>query len=207
MSEVRGPCAPIVFSPNRARLAAYALLYLALGPPLTALGLEFLSALLPPYRLATLPQALFVAILGVGVLLGGALICVLVPLTLYRIVVSRPSVIVSAEGISDGCSLVVGGMGLLRWSEIEAIIPSIFRRRLEYVVIMPRDPKRVLARRGPLPRLFRRALNMFLPGAIGLPQWLLAEPVEEVYARIIAEYGDMLRAHDIVFAPATATAR
>ena len=52
------------------------------------------------------------------------LIALLLLFTLYRILVRKPSVIVNSDGIIDGCSLIAGGLGLIRWDDIEVLMPA-----------------------------------------------------------------------------------
>ncbi len=191
----------IVVYPDRARLFRYALLYLALAPLMAFGSLMFLSAAFPPYNqsrpVVTMLGATFGAIVGAIVLLGSLFLGMLFLLTFYRLLVPKPSLVVSETGILDGCSLIGGGMGLLRWSEIDAIIPTVYRRGMAFVALYPRDAPATLARRGPLARLFLRILNVTLPGAISLPEWLLSMPVGEVCQRICALYPKTLEASGI----------
>ncbi len=60
------------------------------------------------------------AIFGIMILL----IALLLLFTLYRILVRKPSVIVNSDGIIDGCSLIAGGLGLMRWDDIEVLMPA-----------------------------------------------------------------------------------
>lgn len=187
----------IVIYPNRLRLLRYALLYLvsmllAVGPMV-----GFTSAALPPYSLTHPVQAALGACVGA---LSGALVVLLAVLllfTLYRILVRTPSVMVTEDGIIDHCSLIVDGMGLLRWREIAAILPSAYDKRKAFLVVIPHDPRAVLARRGPLARLFLRGITLTLPATISLPQWLLSTTVEQLCTQIRHQYGATLRAYRI----------
>ncbi|HEU0026803.1 MAG TPA: hypothetical protein VFQ25_06765 [Ktedonobacterales bacterium] len=198
---MEGEAQRIVIYPDRARLIRYAALYGVLAPLMAFGGAIFLSAAFPPYSRAhpvvTILGATFGVIVGAVGLLGSVLVAALFVLTLYRLMARKPSIEVSEEGIFDGCSLIGGGMGLLRWSEIEAIIPAVYRRGMAFVVLYPRDAPTVLARRGAPARLCLRVLNVTLPGAISLPEWLLSMPVGEVCERICAAYPMTLEANGI----------
>ncbi len=191
----------IAVYPDRARLLRYAALYFALAPLMAFGGVIFLSAAFPPYnRAQPVVTALGVslgAIVGAIGLLSGAFLGALFLLTFYRLLVPKPSLVVTEAGILDNCSLIGGGLGLLRWSEIEAIIPTVYRRGMAFVALYPCDAAATLARRGPLARLFLRILNVTLPGAISLPEWLLSMPVEEVCQRIRAAYPKTIAASRI----------
>lgn len=188
----------IVIYPDRAKLIRYAALYLVATPLMALVGILFLSASLPTSDQTQPGAGIVGVIVGSMMLLVGILIGTLLLLTLYRLLAPRPSVVVSEEGVLDGCSLIGGGMGLLRWSELEAIIPAVYRKGMAFVVLVPRDPPAVLARRGPLMRVFLRILNVTLPGKISLPEWLLSLPVSEVCQRIDAAYPQTIEANDIL---------
>lgn len=193
MSGTRRSSMPLTLYPNRLRLAGYALLYLAVGAGTVAFSVALFSALRPPYGVSSIVTA----VIGAVILLGGVVVAALVPPTVYRLLARKPSLTVTRDGIRDGCSLVAGGLGLLRWDEIATILPSVLRKGVAFIIIVPRDVERTLARQGPLARILRRALNITAPGAVSLPEWLLGAPVPDVYARITADYGESLRAWNI----------
>jgi hypothetical protein len=190
---------PFAFYPNRGPLVGYALLYLTLGPLMTLFGLALLiGPISPPAGANT-----FQVIISIPLCVCGLFVCLLCPLTIYRLLVRKPSVIISHEGVFDGCSLIAGGMGLVRWPEILGIALYSPRERIAFIIIMPRRPEDVLARRGPLARIFARALNIFVPRAISLPQWLLPGRAADIYAEIIAEYSVLLDSENIFTYPSS----
>jgi hypothetical protein len=141
-----------------------------------------------------IPVPIVILILGVlaGVL---ALLLTLVLLfTLYRLVVWKPSVTVNADGIIDQCSLIAGGLGLIRWHEIEVIVIFAYNNRLEYIHVGTRDDMRP---DNPLVRLFQRSITLTLPKGANLPQWLLSISVSELAAQIQEHYHATLVAKDI----------
>ena len=81
---------------------------------------------------------------------------------LSRLLRPRPSLVISASGITANASAV--GAGFIGWDEIAAAgIKSFLVSR--FLVIVPHDPQAVLARQ-PLPRRWVMAANM---GLIGSP--------------------------------------
>jgi hypothetical protein len=192
---------PLVFYPNRTRLARYTLLYLTVGPLLSLFGLAVLLGWLWPFAGANVFQVIFPVVLGISGFSCGLFVCLLCPLTVYRLLARKPSVIISPEGVFDGCSLIVSGIGLVRWPEILGIAEYTLRKGTAFIIIVPRHPKEVLRRRGPLARIFARALNILEPRAISLPQWLLTGQVAELYAVIIDEYSALLDAENIFIQP------
>lgn len=186
----------IVIYPDRGKLIRYAALYLVVTPLMAITGIGPLRAALPDGS-AQPAGAIFDVVLGLVVLAVSILLGALFLLTLYRVLVAKPSVIVTEDGIFDGCSLVAGGLGLLRWHEIEAIIPALYRKGMAFVIVYPRDARVALMRRGALARLFLLILNVTLPGAISLPEWLLPMPAGEVCERIRSAYPRTLQANGI----------
>jgi catechol 2,3-dioxygenase-like lactoylglutathione lyase family enzyme len=110
-------------------------------------------------------------------------------------------VIVNAEGITDRCSLIGGGMGVIRWQEVSGIFPLTYswNPNYAYLVIVPWHKGTALGRRGPLVRIFLRTISLILPGSLGLPDWLLSVPAGELWNRIHERFRECLVANDIVF--------
>lgn len=189
--------------PSRIRLAGYTLLFALVAA--VAL-LPQVAAVHGVLSLHTLPSPGWIGGELFGLLLGllGCLCDLLLLFTLYRLIVRKPALTATASGIVDGCSLIAGGMGLVRWDQMTGLYPFRWgpRDRHAYLVITLSTVGKhdVLNRRGPLVRGYRRAISLILPGSLGLPEWLLSTSVEEVYRHILAHYAGDLKAHG-VYAP------
>ncbi len=191
----------MVIYPDRFRLLGYALLYLVfvfvavgfMAGPMAGLT----RAVLPPYSLTHPVQAVLGACVDVFVGVLVIMMAVILLFTLYRILIRTPSMIVTKDGIIDHCSLIAGGMGLLRWQEISAIMPLRYGKGQAFLIVIPRDPRTVLARRGRLARLFLRSITLPFPNTISLPQWLLPTTVGQVWVQIRRQYSATLHAYRI----------
>jgi hypothetical protein len=178
----------IVVYPNRAKLFGYALVYLV--------GMDiFLSVFLllvsgtsaPPPQLGFLDTVLAVieiiglVLIGVVMLASALVLAVALVCTIYRILVRKPSAIISSDGIIDQCSLFAGGLGLIRWDEVEAIALYAYRKNLKYFCVITHDKR---APASPLTRLFRGSITLFLVEGANLPQWMLSTPVKDLAADV-----------------------
>jgi hypothetical protein len=116
-----------------------------------------------------------------------ALVCVAM---LYRMAHAYPAIMVCDEGLVDNASLLYRGVGLIRWSEIAAIVAQDYRTdmfygiwRRRFLAIVPVNwPE--YERHLPLGiRLQRLLLRLMLrsPGAcICIPQFMLPTTADEV---------------------------
>jgi len=138
-------------------------------------------------------------VVGILSLALALLLAVILACTLYRVLVRKPSVTVDADGITDGCSLIAGGVGLMRWDEIEIVMVQTHNKRTRFVCVMPRDADDFLRQRqhNPFIRLFRRSLTISLPKGINLPEWLFSEPADEVLRETKWRYQQVLHAHKV----------
>lgn len=198
----------IVVYPRRGRLLRYALLYVV---AFVVFGLFVYWSMIGNYPqtnnpLGDWPFALAASLGIVGRIAVGTfslalalLLAVILGCTVYRILIRKPSVIVDADGVTDGCSLIAGGVGLIRWDEIEIIMVHTYNKRTRFVCVMPRDADDFLRRRqrSPLIRLFRRSLTISLPRGINLPEWLFSEPADELLRETKWRYQQVLRAHNV----------
>ncbi|HEX5548277.1 MAG TPA: STM3941 family protein [Ktedonobacterales bacterium] len=201
----------IVVYPSRVRLLRYALLYL-IG--LLGMGLFCYWSVTGEFPQSNNPRYdwvfALIAIFGVfGRLVVGAfslalalLLAVILVCTIYRLLVRKPSVIVDSDGITDGCSLIAGGLGLIRWDEIQVImvdVRTVNNRRAKYLCVMPRDAASFLRLRqnNPIVRLFRRSITLSLPRGINLPEWLFSGSVDDLVAEIRRRYQQALHAHKV----------
>ena len=192
----------IVVYPNRIKLLGYALVYLVTADIflLVCLLLASATASAPPPPPGVLGTVLAViAIVGsilIGVVMMALALVVAMALvcTIYRILVRKPSAILNSDGINDQCSLIAGGLGLIRWDEIENIALYAYRKNLKYFCVITREKR---APASPLTRLFRRSITLFLVDGANLPQWLLSIPVKELAAEVEHHYQAILLAHEI----------
>lgn len=97
----------------------------------------------------------------------------------------------------DCCSLIAGGLGLIRWHEIAAIFPLNWGKGHAFLVVLPSDPQAVRGRRGSLARLFLRSITLILSVGVGLPQWLCSMKSNELWTLIQGQYLDALTANGI----------
>ena len=96
---------------------------------------------------------------------------------LYRLVVRRPSLILSRDGILDNASAV--NAGLVRWEEINRIFCSSMQRQ-QFVSITLKDAEGFLGRMGVIKARLMR-VNVRLVGApINLPANVLAMTSSEL---------------------------
>ena len=198
----------IVVYPSRGRLLRYALLYVV---GIFAFGLFLYWSVIGSYPQTNNPRGDWIFALaaslgvvgriGIGILslAVALLLAVILVCTLYRILVRKPSIIVDADGITDGCSLIAGGVGLIRWDEIEIVTVHTYNKRTRFVCVMPRDAADYLRRRqhNPLVRLFRRSLTLSLPRGINLPEWLFSSPADELLRETKWRYQQVLHAHSV----------
>jgi hypothetical protein len=138
-------------------------------------------------------------VVGVFSLALGLLLVVVLVCTIYRILVRKPSVIVDSDGITDDCSLIAGGIGLIRWEEIEIVMVYDYSKRAKFLCVMPRDAAAFLRLRqnNPIVRLFRRSITLSLPRGINLPEWLFSGSVDDLVAEIERRYQQALHAHKV----------
>ncbi len=191
----------IVVYPNHTKLLRYALLYLLAVDAFLLVCLLLASGTsAPPPQLGILGTVLAVieivgriligvVMLALALVLAAALVC-----TIYRIIVRKPSVVVNSDGIIDHCSLLAGGLGLIRWDEIENIAVYVYNRNLKYFCVITHEKR---APASPLTRLFRRSITLFLVDGANLPQWLISIPVKELATEIESRYQATLLAHEI----------
>ncbi|HET8907304.1 MAG TPA: hypothetical protein VFN11_10100 [Ktedonobacterales bacterium] len=183
----------IVVYPNRAKLLLYLCLYLAVAAvfgPMFVWGTFLLAS-------RTGLNIVGGTVVGGLAFVGALLFVVILACTLYRILVRKPSVIVNSEGIFDGCSMLAGGYGLIRWEEIAALVEYWYQQRHAYLIVMPRDVAALRMRHSLLLRMFRRSITLTLPAGAILPQWLMSIPVSELVADIQRRYGQTLNAHSV----------
>lgn len=190
-----GMSQPIIVFPRRSRLLRFALLY-ALAAGIMVIPVAIFVNVLLDERAPFLIRWVVVVALAVCFAALCLLLIIMLGCTLFRLVVRKPSITVTDMGIVDGCSLIAGGMGLIRWDEITLVRPMVYkegkRHRYAYLVILLRDPQAVLGRRGVALRAYRRAIAVIVPGGLGLPDWMFTISADELWQRISTQYGDRL---------------
>lgn len=132
--------------------------------------------------------------MGPMLLLSLALLCTL--FLFYRLLVPRPALIIDNEGIVDNASAIVGGIGMLHWNEIAAVL-LYGSAQQSYLVIVPHDMEMLQARQNVLSRIFANIFTRSLPSPISIPEWLLTMSAAEVLAQIRSRYDTQLRMHHI----------
>jgi hypothetical protein len=126
--------------------------------------------------------------MGVGLALSALVIYVGIPFfsagavyALYRLIVTRPAVVVDDEGITDNASAM--GVGFIAWDEIERIAVYKFNGQ-SMLGIHPKDLSAVLARQGWLKRNLIRTNGWLGCAPINIPQVVLPIKVDELATRM-----------------------
>ncbi len=111
--------------------------------------------------------------------------------TVYRLFSPKPMLVNNAEGITDNASAI--GVGLVPWEEITGLRIYTFMGQ-KFLAVEVRDMEAILARFGPLKRLWI-GLNIKLTGSgINIPSVGLPVTLEKLTAVITAYVEpDMLR--------------
>jgi hypothetical protein len=179
----------IIVYPSRVKFAKYLLLFL-----LALAGFTLVTANAAHYVVrGPLPAAIVSGSILLLAIPCALILSVVTLSTAFRLFVRVPSVILSDEGITDRCSLIAGGCGLLRWDEIRSVSPYQYSRSTAFLLIHSRNPFSVMARYGPLRRLFAHSITLTLGTRIALPEWLLSMRVSAL-ATLIGERSPRARA-------------
>lgn len=106
--------------------------------------------------------------------------------TLYRLVIRRPSLVVGPNGLLDSGTLLWSGVGLIRWDEVLAAVPTTRSSgwvKQRFLGILVTDLPRIRKR---LPLLKRLALRNTYSGMSQLliTQALLETPVDDLAEQI-----------------------
>jgi hypothetical protein len=132
--------------------------------------------------------------LGVWIGLGifACLLVIFFPVTLYRLVIRRPSLVVGPDGILDSGSFIWSGVGLVHWNEILAVYPATRTSgwlKQHFLDVMVAD---LPALRRRLPLLKRLALRNTFSGMSQLliMQSMLETPVDDLAQQIDQYVGD-----------------
>lgn len=159
----------LVVYPSRAKLVLYALGALAFVIAGLWLG-GFIGDMDLPFGLVVITTYIGVPFFG---------LCLLY--VLYRLVVRKPSLIVSEEGIVDNASAT--GAGPVGWDEMAEIRPTDVSGKA-MLGIVPHDEERILARQNPIKRAIM-SINRNMTGfVILIPENALPMSIDELLAAI-----------------------
>lgn len=117
----------------------------------------------------------------------------------FRLVIRRPAIIVNDEGILDNWSLLYGGVGLVRWSEIDILSRYVRKTpasNQQFFVIFPDES--VLARRSRWQRFVSGGIRYSIPGTITISCMALALSPQELLTEIEHRFAHQLHAHRVL---------
>lgn len=100
---------------------------------------------------------------------------------LYRLIVRKPALVVSEEGIQDNVSALSAGM--IRWEEIKAVRTRWFGTQ-QMIVIALKDEQTFLSHQNPVKRVLMRANRSLIGYVVNIPQNILPVPADEVVREI-----------------------
>lgn len=116
----------------------------------------------------------------------------------YRLVVRKPAVTVTDEGLIDGCSFLLGGVGLIRWEDMQAFGltthqsspgPVQFKSSAWYVIILLRDEDAFFQRRSARVWWLHRLVTILMfSRRIFIPQFMLPWKAEQVWGEMRTRY-------------------
>jgi hypothetical protein len=95
----------------------------------------------------------------------------------YRLLMPKPAVVISDEGIFDNASAV--GAGMLRWEEIADVFAYEFMGQ-RMLGIIPVNEEAVLRRQSPLKRIMAKMNKGIAPAAFNIPQTVLPISIDEL---------------------------
>jgi hypothetical protein len=100
---------------------------------------------------------------------------------IYRLLIPKPAVVISDEGIFDNASAV--GAGMLRWEEIADIFAYDFMGQ-RMLGIIPVNEEIVLRRQTRLKRVIAKMNKGIAPAQFNIPQSVLPISVDELLSRV-----------------------
>jgi hypothetical protein len=100
---------------------------------------------------------------------------------IYRLLVPKPAVVISAEGIFDNASAV--GAGMLRWEEIADIFAYDFMGQ-RMLGIIPVNEEVVLGRQSRLKRVMAKMNKGIAAAPFNIPQNVLPISIDELFSRV-----------------------
>lgn len=123
---------------------------------------------------------------------------------LYRIAVPKPSLIIDQEGLTDYCSCIVTGYGLIRWHEIASIATTTYGRAPifnfafdQFLVITPQNYGAILERQSVVSKALRLPVPLFMrmPSGISIPEVMLPTAVGSVMTDVNRQYQQWRHQH------------
>jgi hypothetical protein len=100
---------------------------------------------------------------------------------IYRLLMPKPAVVISDEGIFDNASAV--GAGMLRWEEIADVFAYDFMGQ-RMLGIIPVNEGVVLRRQSRLKRVMAKMNKGIAPAPFNIPQSVLPISVDELLSRV-----------------------
>src|SRR6185503_5052164 len=100
---------------------------------------------------------------------------------IYRLLMPKPAVVISDEGIFDNASAV--GAGMLRWEEIADVFAYDFMGQ-RMLGIIPVNEEVVVRRQSPLKRVMAKMNKGIAPAPFNIPQTVLPISVDELLAKV-----------------------
>ncbi len=100
---------------------------------------------------------------------------------IYRLLMPKPAVVISDEGIFDNASAV--GAGMLRWEEIADVFAYDFMGQ-RMLGIIPVNEEVVLSRQSRLKRVMAKMNKGIAPAPFNIPQTVLPISVDELLSRV-----------------------
>jgi hypothetical protein len=100
---------------------------------------------------------------------------------IYRLLIPKPAVVISDEGIFDNASAV--GAGMLRWEEIAHVFAYDYMGQ-RMLGIIPVNEEVVLGRQSRLKRVMAKMNKGIAPAPFNIPQNVLPISVDELLSRV-----------------------
>jgi len=100
---------------------------------------------------------------------------------IYRLLIPKPAVVISDEGIFDNASAL--GAGMLKWEEIADVFAYDFRGQ-RILGIIPVNEEVVLGRQSRLKRVMAKMNKGIAPAPFNIPQSILPISVDELLSRV-----------------------
>ena len=100
---------------------------------------------------------------------------------IYRLLMPKPAVVISDEGIFDNASAV--GAGMLKWEEIADVFAYDFMGQ-RMLGIIPVHEEVVLRRQSRLKRVMAKMNKGIAPAPFNIPQTVLPISVDELLSRV-----------------------
>lgn len=106
---------------------------------------------------------------------------------IYRLLMPKPAVVISDEGIFDNASAF--GAGMLRWEEIADVFAYDFSGQ-RMLGIIPMNEAVVLGRQSRLKRVMAKMNKSIVPAPFNIPQSMLPISVDELLSMVEERWRD-----------------